>query len=82
MRRFALVAALTLAATPGYANYGDVDAQIEAVQIAAVYVTQPQIQSTTSVATADTCTLPFAHIVSVPAQFGTESAFEMACLEE
>jgi len=82
MKRFALVAALTLAATPGLANYGDVDAQIEAVQIAAVYVAQPQIQSTTSVAIADTCTLPFAHIVSVPAQFDTESAFETACLED
>jgi hypothetical protein len=82
MTRIAALTALMLSGTPALANYGDIDAQIEAVQLAAVYVAQPQVQSTTDIAAANACTLPFTHIVNVPAQFETAEGVEVACLEE
>ena len=82
MTRIVLLFAAMLSATPALAHYGDINAQLEEVKLTTVIVAQPQIQSTTDIAAANTCTLPFTHIVSIPDQFSAENGVEMACLEE
>lgn len=80
MTRFTLALITLTAATPAFANYGDLEMNIDELSPQVAMISQPLLTPSYVVATEDTCTLPSDHIVSVPVTFTSETTTEMACL--
>lgn len=82
MKYLALTTMLAFASAPAFANIGDVEGQIQAVKTEVVFVSQPLLTADRELAAANSCVLPFTHIVSVPETFVPVDGTEVACLAE